>query len=205
VGECNKPLVGGVPFDDVRVTYDEVAAMRAAAGRVVIENEHTTDVDSPPPPPPPRVCISIHPEGMKSGSDIGSNACTQSDAGVAGVTGMSECFRAAASHARVGPLRLSRVVLAWRVRCRVPPWPPRCSPRRAQRSRCVLSMTLPRGGARTPFGQVPVLEIDGVAFSQSGALLRYAGRDLHSSTFRLNVSTFCGIRSVHDFPRVFQP
>ena len=37
-------------------------------------------------------------------------------------------------------------------------------------------MTLPPGGARTPFGQVPVLEIDGVAFSQSAALLRYAGR-----------------------------
>ena len=26
---------------------------------------------------------------------------------------------------------------------------------------------------------------------------------LHSSTFRLNVSTFCGIRRVHDFPPVY--
>ena len=29
------------------------------------------------------------------------------------------------------------------------------------------------------------------------------GRGLHSSTFRLNVSTFCGIRWVHDFPPVY--
>jgi hypothetical protein len=28
------------------------------------------------------------------------------------------------------------------------------------------------------------------------------GRGLHSSTFQLNVSTFCGIRWVHDFPPV---
>ena len=30
-----------------------------------------------------------------------------------------------------------------------------------------------------------------------------SGRGLHSSTFRLNVSTFCGIRWVHDFPPVY--
>ena len=29
------------------------------------------------------------------------------------------------------------------------------------------------------------------------------GRGLHSSTFRLNVSTFCGIRWVHVFPPVY--
>jgi hypothetical protein len=29
------------------------------------------------------------------------------------------------------------------------------------------------------------------------------GRGLHSSTFRLNVSTFCGIRWVNDFPLVY--
>ena len=29
---------------------------------------------------------------------------------------------------------------------------------------------------------------------------RIVGRGLHSSTIRLNVSTFCGIRRVHDFP-----
>jgi len=29
-----------------------------------------------------------------------------------------------------------------------------------------------------------------------------AGRGLHSSTFRLNISTFCGIHWVHDFPPV---
>ena len=28
------------------------------------------------------------------------------------------------------------------------------------------------------------------------------GRGLHSSTFRLNVSTFCGIRRVHEFTRL---
>jgi len=31
------------------------------------------------------------------------------------------------------------------------------------------------------------------------------GRGLHSSTFRLNVSIFCGIRWVHDFPSVYSP
>ena len=30
-----------------------------------------------------------------------------------------------------------------------------------------------------------------------------SGRRLHSSTFRLNVSTFCWIRWVHDFPPVY--
>ena len=29
------------------------------------------------------------------------------------------------------------------------------------------------------------------------------GRGLHSPTFRLNVSTFCWIRWVHDFPPVY--
>jgi len=29
------------------------------------------------------------------------------------------------------------------------------------------------------------------------------GRGLHSSTIRLNVSTFCGIRRVHEFPPVY--
>jgi len=32
---------------------------------------------------------------------------------------------------------------------------------------------------------------------------RAGGRGVHSSTFRLNVSTFCGIRRVHDFPPVY--
>ena len=32
---------------------------------------------------------------------------------------------------------------------------------------------------------------------------RKSGRGLHSSTFRVNVSTFCGIRWVHDFPPVY--
>jgi len=31
---------------------------------------------------------------------------------------------------------------------------------------------------------------------------RANGRGLHSSSFWLNVSTFCGIRWVHDFPPV---
>jgi len=30
------------------------------------------------------------------------------------------------------------------------------------------------------------------------------GRGSHSSTFRLNVSTFCGIGWVHDFPLVYE-
>jgi len=35
-------------------------AMFAWLGRGVIENQHSTDVESPPPPP--RICMSIHPE-----------------------------------------------------------------------------------------------------------------------------------------------
>jgi hypothetical protein len=35
-------------------------------------------------------------------------------------------------------------------------------------------------------------------------LLKLCGRGLNSSTFGLNVSTFCGIRRVHDFPPVYQ-
>ena len=31
-----------------------------------------------------------------------------------------------------------------------------------------------------------------------------AGRGLHSSTFRLKVSTICGIRWVHDFPPIYE-
>ena len=38
---------------------------------------------------------------------------------------------------------------------------------------------------------------------QPGGLHRAEGRGLHSSTFRLNVSTFCWIRWVHDFPPVY--
>jgi len=38
-------------------------------GRGVIENKHSTDVESPSPPPP-CVCMSIHPEG-ESCSDLG--------------------------------------------------------------------------------------------------------------------------------------
>ena len=33
--------------------------------------------------------------------------------------------------------------------------------------------------------------------------MRHLGRGLHSSTIRLNASTFCGIRWVHDFPPVY--
>ena len=38
---------------------------------------------------------------------------------------------------------------------------------------------------------------------EGGAAQRHRGRGLHSSTFRLNVSTFCGIRQVHDFPPLY--
>jgi len=37
----------------------------------------------------------------------------------------------------------------------------------------------------------------------AAAVERDAGRGLHSSTIRLNLGTFCGIRWVHDFPRVY--
>jgi hypothetical protein len=43
-------------------------SLRASVTVRVIENKHSTDVESPPPFP--RVCMSIHPEG-KPGSDIG--------------------------------------------------------------------------------------------------------------------------------------
>jgi hypothetical protein len=54
----------------------------------------------------------------------------------------------------------------------------------------------------TPAARLPVL----AAAEIYGALLnkvRDNGRSLHSSAFRLNVSTFCGIRWVHDFPPVY--
>ena len=45
-------------------------------------------------------------------------------------------------------------------------------------------------------------EVDAAAGDVFGVLLE--GRGLHSSTFRLNVSTFCGVRFVHNFPPVYQ-
>ena len=38
---------------------------------------------------------------------------------------------------------------------------------------------------------------------KSGALMPARGRGLHSSTIRLYVSTFCGMRWVHDVPPVY--
>jgi len=37
----------------------------------------------------------------------------------------------------------------------------------------------------------------------AAAALLLRGRGLHSSTIRRNISTFCGIRWVHDFPPVY--
>jgi hypothetical protein len=37
----------------------------------------------------------------------------------------------------------------------------------------------------------------------AAAVARPSARGLHSSTFRLNVSTFCWIRYMHDFPPVY--
>jgi len=37
----------------------------------------------------------------------------------------------------------------------------------------------------------------------TGAPLGVRGRGLHSSTLQLNLSTFYGIRRVHDFPPVY--
>jgi len=44
----------------VLVLNDPPASWGADWG--IIENKHSTDVESPPPPPP-RVCMSVHPEG----------------------------------------------------------------------------------------------------------------------------------------------
>jgi hypothetical protein len=46
------------------------------------------------------------------------------------------------------------------------------------------------------------VETDPMEMAESIAEL-VVGRGLHSSTFRLNVSTFCFIRRVHDFPPVY--
>ena len=51
--------------------YQEFAKWKP--GRGVVENKHSTDVESSPPPP--RARMSIHPEG-KACSDIGSSACS---------------------------------------------------------------------------------------------------------------------------------
>jgi len=42
-----------------------------------------------------------------------------------------------------------------------------------------------------------------IAIEYDEAAAQVAGRGLHSSTPRLNVSTFCGIRWVHDFHPVY--
>ena len=60
--------------------------------------------------------------------------------------------------------------------------------------------------AGSPFGQVPVLEIDGVAFGQSGALLRWVGREcgLYPSgmkQLRVDAVEDC----LNDVRRVFAP
>jgi len=65
------PAAGG---DEASAVRSAQAAQRMAHGRGVIENTHSTDVESPPSPL--RVCMSIHAEG-KSCSDLGSNACSQ--------------------------------------------------------------------------------------------------------------------------------
>ena len=51
-----------------------VAGREAPAGRGVIENRHSADVEYPPPSP--HVCMSVHPEGKKC-SDLGPRACSQ--------------------------------------------------------------------------------------------------------------------------------
>ena len=48
-------------------------------GRGVIENKHSTDIESPPPPPPPRVCIGGDVENRHS---IGAILTTWSCASV---------------------------------------------------------------------------------------------------------------------------
>jgi hypothetical protein len=49
---------------------------RDFSGREVIENMHSTDVDSPPPHPCVYTSMSILPNGM-SCSDLGSSLCSQ--------------------------------------------------------------------------------------------------------------------------------
>ena len=44
-------------------------------------------------------------------------------------------------------------------------------------------------------------DVDTLLESIPVKLLELAGRGLHSSTFRLNASTFCGIRWEHIFPQ----
>ena len=56
----------------------------------------------------------------------------------------------------------------------------------------------PRGGVESHLPVAPPAHARNLRQPQAQRLVR--GRGLHSSTFRLDVSTFCGIRRVHIFP-----
>ena len=66
--------VGGL--EDPALAPADADAADAPGRGGVIENKHSTDVESPPPsphsPPPPRVYVSFHPEG-----NLGSSVCSQ--------------------------------------------------------------------------------------------------------------------------------
>jgi len=62
------------PAAPVAEPKSAIARWCGGLGRGLIENKHSSDVESPPPPP--YVCMSIHTQ-CKSCSDVGSIACSQ--------------------------------------------------------------------------------------------------------------------------------
>ena len=48
---------------------------RGYTGQGGIQNQHSTDIETPPPPPP-RICMSVHSAG-KTCSDLDSSACSE--------------------------------------------------------------------------------------------------------------------------------
>ena len=63
-------LAGGVLSTCTRPTLHLLLLLCTSVCTGVIENKHSTHVESPPPPYTPRVCMSIHPKG-KSCSNLG--------------------------------------------------------------------------------------------------------------------------------------
>jgi len=58
----------------------------------------------------------------------------------------------------------------------------------------------PQGGVNIHYSGERMMRMEAEhAYLWSGVV----SRGLHSSTFRLNVSTFCGMRGVHNFPPVY--
>ena len=114
--------------------------------------------DEPPPPPRPSRASAPDPDAARPVSDSGASAAASASPRLRlhylDMKGLAEPLRLTL---RLGHLPFEETVVTYDD---------------------VSKMRNADGGAGAaiPFGQVPVLEIDGVAFAQSAALLRWAGK-----------------------------